>query len=154
MTRSPIALFHCGIRSNLPCLKSTKFPDQHGPLIRHTRGKSNARQDLIGQGVRHTPPPRQAVHITTNFTVISTTISAGTHAMFNLETIPNEILIEIFCADSATSDLCSISLVSRRFHNLVAPILYKHVQLVKNDRPQSQIQLFLRTILSRPVVAS
>lgn len=95
--------------------------------------------------------------ITTNSTVISTTISTistGTHAMFNPETIPNEILIEIFCANSTTRHLCGISLVSRRFHNLVAPVLYKHVQLVKNDRPQSQIQLFLRTILSRPVVAS
>lgn len=135
-------------------LKSTKLPHQHGPLIRHTRGKSNPRQHLIGQGVSHTPPQLQAIRITTNFTVISTTISTGTHAMFNLKTIPNEILIEIFCADSTTSHLCSVSLVSRRFHNLVAPILYKHVQLVKNDRPQSQIQLFLRTILSRPVVAS
>lgn len=91
---------------------------------------------------------------TNNSTDIAININIS--IMFDSDTIPNEILIEIFSAGSTStnSHLLNISLVSRRFHDLVATVLYGHVRLANDYIFPSQIQLFLRTLLSCPVIAS
>lgn len=73
--------------------------------------------------------------------------------MFDTQAIPNEIFVGVF---SVLVDkrpyLTSLSLVSRRFHALVEPILYKYI-IITQTTPAG-IARFLRTILSRPIFAS
>lgn len=75
--------------------------------------------------------------------------------MLDYNTIPNEIFVEIFASSSTDSPfLSSISLVNRRFHSLVEPILYKLIHLSGDRSLPSAIQQFLRTVVSRPLLAS
>lgn len=69
--------------------------------------------------------------------------------------MPNEILTKIF-SYLPQNCLHKVALVSRRFHAVVEPLLYRRVVLANyrgGGRPRP-LQIFLRTILSRPVLAS
>lgn len=71
--------------------------------------------------------------------------------MLGANDIPNEILAEIFSLRvDVTPYLSSLSLVCRRFHSVVGPILYSEVIITKHT--PSGIPCFLRTILSRPIL--
>lgn len=72
--------------------------------------------------------------------------------MLDTKAIPNEIFVQIFSLRvDVTPYLASLSLVSHRFHALVEPILYK--EIVVNQSTPTGIPRFLRTILSRPILA-
>lgn len=66
--------------------------------------------------------------------------------------LPNELLVDIF-GDLDCFDLASVSLASRRLHALVEPLLYQNVSLVTLRPSPPVIRLFLRTLLSRPLLA-
>lgn len=66
--------------------------------------------------------------------------------------IPNEIFAAIFRLLDRDS-LLSASLVSRRLHAITNPILYREVELTYVSKPPPSLQIFLRTILIRPMLA-
>ncbi|KAH7321632.1 hypothetical protein BKA65DRAFT_482082 [Rhexocercosporidium sp. MPI-PUGE-AT-0058] len=76
----------------------------------------------------------------------------------SLECLSNELLIEIFShvrsliTDWSTlSSLASISLSSKGFHKLVAPLLHSRVLL--RDNLEVTVTAYLRTILDKPYLA-
>lgn len=72
--------------------------------------------------------------------------------MIDTEAIPNEIFAEIFSFGvDITHYLTNISLVSRRFHALVEPILYKEI-VINHDHILTGMMPFVRAILSRPML--
>lgn len=66
--------------------------------------------------------------------------------------LPNELLVHIF-SDLDCFDLAPVSRASRRLHAVVEPLLYQHVSLGTRRPSPPVIRLFLRTLLSRPVLA-
>ncbi len=78
----------------------------------------------------------------------------------SLETLSDELLVEIFLfvrgpltADWTTSScLADLSLCSRRFHQLVEPILYS--RFLFWDEPKTLVAAQLRTLLDKPHLTS
>lgn len=66
--------------------------------------------------------------------------------------LPNELLVHIF-SDLDCFDLAPVSRACRRLHAVVEPLLYEYVSLGTLRPSPPVIQLFLRTLLSRPLLA-
>lgn len=74
--------------------------------------------------------------------------------MPTINTVPYEIVAHIF-SFLTRANLTVVTLVSKRYQTIAEPILYKHPLLGhKNDSVPSRLQIFLRTVLTRPRLAT